>query len=385
MKLVNSKSWKLVRMHNTKTKIIAALSGGVDSSVAASIYIDKGYDVIGVTLKMKSCDDTKEKTKSCCGLDDNIQVGLVAEKLGIPHYFLDVRKDFKEKILRYACNEYHKGRTPNPCVLCNYFLKFGMLLDFAKDIGAIGIITGHYAILLRDDKGDNVKLFKGLDDNKNQTYFLSALTQKQLNHSYMPLGELTKTEVREIAAKLELPNAEKKESQDACFGYKGETFAETLSRTFNSSCIPGDIVTEGGTIVGKHNGIHNFTIGQRKGLGVALGKPAYVVKIDSKSNTVVISTDSSLLLADRFTVTNMNWLDFSYDRLECEVQTRYRQTPIKAVVTKTSEFQADVELLAKSRAVTPGQALAVYKGKQLIAGGWIDRILNNKTQNKNIK
>jgi tRNA-uridine 2-sulfurtransferase len=360
-------------MHNTKIKIIAALSGGVDSSVAASIYIKKGYEVIGVTLKMKSCDDTKEKTKSCCGLDDNVQVGLVAEKLGIAHYFLDVRKDFKEKILKYSCDEYQAGRTPNPCILCNYYLKFGALLDFAKDIDAIGIITGHYAIL-RHDNDNNVKLFKGLDDNKNQAYFLSALTQEQLNHSYMPLGELTKIEVRKIAAELKLPNAKKQESQDACFGYKGETFAETLSRTFNSPRISGNIVTEDGKVVGKHNGIYNFTIGQRKGLGVALGKPAYVIKIDASSNTVTISTDSSLLLADKFTAINMNWLDFPYDQLECEVQTRYRQTPIKAVVTKINGVQADVKLLTPSRAVTSGQALAVYKGEQLIAGGRIDEI-----------
>jgi tRNA-uridine 2-sulfurtransferase len=361
-------------MHNTKTKIIAALSGGVDSSVAASIYLEKGFEVIGVTLKMKSCDDTKEKTKSCCGLDDNIQARSVAKKLGIPHYFLDVRKDFKEKILKYAWNEYKTARTPNPCILCNYYLKFGELFDLAKNIDAIGIITGHYAILRRD-KNSNVKLFKGFDDNKNQAYFLSALTQEQLNHSYMPLGNFTKTEVRKIATKLELPNSKKQESQDACFGYRGETFSETLSRTFNSPYIPGNIVTENGKIVGRHNGIHNFTIGQRKGLGVALGKPAYVIKIDSKSNIITVSTNPSLLFADKFTATKLNWLDFPCDQLECEVQTRYRQTPIKAVVTKTGEFQANVKLLTPSRAITPGQALAIYKGEQLIAGGWIDKIL----------
>ncbi len=362
-------------MQNTKIKIVAALSGGVDSSVAASIYINKGFEVIGVTLKMKTCDDTKEKTKSCCGLDDNIQAGLVCEKLGISHFFLDVRKDFKEKILEYAWNEYQIGRTPNPCVLCNEYLKFGTLLNFATDIGAIGVISGHYAILRRDNN-NRVKLFKGLDDNKNQTYFLSALSQEQLNNSYMPLGELTKVEVRKIAKNLDLPNAQKQESQDACFGYKGETFAETLSRTFHSSNIHGNIVTEDGKTVGKHSGIHNFTIGQRKGLGVALGKPAYVIKIDSKTKIVTISTDSSLLLADRFTAINMNWLDFPYDQLECEVQTRYRQTPIKAHVIRTNEFQAKVKLLTPSRAVTPGQALAVYKGEQLIAGGRIDKILH---------
>ena len=364
-------------MNNKKEKIVVAMSGGVDSSVAASIYTKKNFEVIGVTLKMKSCDDTREKTKSCCGLDDNIQAGLVAEKLGIQHFFLDVRNDFKEKILKYAWNDYHSGKTPNPCILCNLYLKFGALIDFAKEIGAIGVVTGHYAILQHTD--NNTKLLKGLDDNKDQTYFLSALTQEQLNHSYMPLGKLTKLEVRKIAKELDLPNAKKQESQDACFGYKGETFADTLSRTFdpgrNLEQDSGNIITEDGKIVAKHNGIHNFTIGQRKGLGVALGKPAYVTKIDQKSNTITISTNSSLLLADRFTAIKMNWLDFPYDQFECEVQTRYRQTPIRAIVTKTNDFQAEVKLLTPARAITRGQALAVYKGEQLIAGGWIDTLI----------
>jgi len=356
-----------------RIKIVAALSGGVDSAVAASTYVEKGYEVIGVTLKMKSCDDSKEKTKACCGLDDNIQARLVAEKLNIPHYFLDVRQDFKEKILKYAWKEYSVARTPNPCVLCNFYLKFGSLLDFATDIGAIGVITGHYAILERDETG-SVKLFKGKDDLKNQTYFLSALTQEQLNRSYMPLGDITKVEVRQIASQLGLPNAKKQESQDACFGYKGEAFAETLYRIFDSKSIPGDIITEDGKIVGRHKGINNYTIGQRKGLGIALGKPAYVFKIDKESNTVYVSTDSSLLLKSTFTAIDMNWLDSDEDIIECEVQTRYRQTPLPAIVEKITSTTASITLLQPARAITPGQALAVYRGSQLIAGGWIDEV-----------
>ncbi len=360
-------------MNKKKTKIVAAMSGGVDSSVAASIYANRGYEVIGVTLQMKSCEEEKETAKSCCGLDNNTQVKIVAEQLGVSHQFLDLKTAFNDKILKYALNEYVKARTPNPCVWCNHYLKFGALLNYAKEIGAIGIITGHYAILKHDE--DMTRLYKGVDDNKNQTYFLSQLTQEQLDHSYMPLGELTKPEVRKLATELNLPNAKKQESQDACFGFEGETFAQTIVRTFNYPNIPGNIITETGKIVGKHNGIYNFTIGQRKGLGVALGKPAYVTKIDAVTNTVTISTDSSLLMSGEFNAIDMNWLEFPYKELECEVQTRYRQSPIKAVVSKIDNSKANVKLLTPSRAVTPGQALAVYKNNQLIGGGWINQIL----------
>lgn len=355
--------------------LIAAMSGGVDSSVAAAIYRDMGYRIIGVTLKMKNCDDSREKTKSCCGLDDNIQARLVAEKLGIVHRFVSVREDFSDKILRYAWNEYKSGRTPNPCVLCNHFLKFGSTLErFAQEVGAEGIITGHYAVINRDNP-EKARLFKGSDTEKDQTYFLSALTQKQLNFCHMPLGGMTKKEVRQLAEKLDLPNAAKKESQDACFGYKGETFALTLSRFFNEKPGAGNLVTEDGTIVGRHEGIEFFTIGQRKGLGVAFGTPAYVVAIRPSKNEVVISTDHDKLLCRKFTAVDMNWLDFDAESAECEVQTRYRQALQPAVVHRNGD-QAVVELKTPLAAVTPGQRLAIYRNNQLLGGGWIDKTDN---------
>ncbi len=352
--------------------LIAAMSGGVDSSVAAALYLEQGYKVIGVTLKMKTCDDSREKTKSCCGLDDNIQAQRVAEKLGIPHRFIAVREEFAEQILKYAWTEYKSGKTPNPCVLCNHFLKFGAVLGrFARELGADGIITGHYAVINRDIPG-RARLFKGSNAEKDQTYFLSALTQEQLNQSYMPLGNLSKPEVRDMAARIGLPNAGKKESQDACFGYKGETFALTLSRFFNEKPRPGQLVDENGQILGDHDGIQFFTIGQRKGLGVALGKPAYVVDIDPETCRVKISTNPNLLLTERFSANKMNWLDFDFDSLECEVQTRYRQTLQKAVVHRKGD-QAIVELATPLASVTPGQRLAIFKNGQLLGGGWIEK------------
>ena len=348
------------------------MSGGVDSSVAAALFIEKGYKVIGVTLKMKTCDDSREKTKSCCGLDDNIQARQVAEKLGIPHRFIAVREEFSEQILRYAWNEYKSGRTPNPCVLCNHYLKFGSVLSrCAEELGADGIITGHYAIIDRGIPG-RARLFKGANREKDQTYFLSALTQEQLNHSYMPLGDLAKADVRAMAARIGLPNATKKESQDACFGYKDETFAMTLSRYFNDQPRPGELVDTAGQVIGKHAGIQFFTIGQRKGLGVALGRPAYVIDIDPVSNRVTVSTEPDRLLTAKFTASGMNWLDFDHDSCECEVQTRYRQ-PLQAALVKRQGDQAVVELARPLASVTPGQRLAIFQNGQLLAGGWIEK------------
>ena len=241
---------------------------------------------------------------------------------------------------------------------------------FADEFGAIGIITGHYAIINRDIP-NKASLFKGANHEKDQTYFLSGLTQEQLNMCYMPLGNMDKSEVRAIADKLGLPNSKKTESQDACFGYKGESFAETLSRYFNDTPGKGEIVDENGNVLAKHNGIQYFTIGQRKGLGVALGKPAYVIGIDGKTNKVTVSTDYDKLLCSEFSASDMNWIDFDSDELECEIQTRYRQPLQKATVIKQGD-KAYVKLAEPLASVTPGQRLAVFKNGQLLAGGWID-------------
>ncbi|MFA7145782.1 MAG: tRNA 2-thiouridine(34) synthase MnmA [Candidatus Riflebacteria bacterium] len=358
-------------MTNNKI-LVAAMSGGVDSSVAASFFIEQGYKVIGVTLKMKNCDNTKEKTKSCCGIDDNIQVKLVAEKLKIQHRFIPVREEFEDKILRYAWNEYKTGRTPNPCVLCNRYVKFGdEVIRFAREMGASGIITGHYAIINRE-LPNKARLFKGSNAEKDQTYFLSGLTQDQLNLCYMPLGNLDKKEVRAIAEKIGLPNFAKKDSQDACFGYKGETFAMTLSRYFNESLQQGEIVDEDNNVIGTHNGLQFFTIGQRKKLGIALGKPAYVIDIDKGSNRIKVSTDQEKLLCEGFYASNMSWLDFEEETMECEVQTRYRQPLQPALVTKKGN-KAVVDLKSPLSSVTPGQRLAIFKNSQLLGGGWIEK------------
>lgn len=319
---------------------------------------------------MRSCDDYREKSRACCGAEDNMQARLAAETLNIPHYFFDVRELFKNKVLRPSWEEYKNGRTPNPCILCNYYLKFGALMDFAEKLGACGIITGHYSIIKRDSKG-KAYLYRNLDNSKDQTYFLSALTQKQLDFSYMPLGCMTKSEVRETAKKIGLPNADKIESQDACFGYKDETFQKTLKRIFNGKSISGYLVDENGKKLKKHNGIENFTIGQRKGLGIALGKPGYVNDINRETGKVTVSTNTEELFKNSFAADNMNWLEFIKQDSIYEIQTRYRQEPVRGVVTEINSSTASFELLKPVRAVTPGQAVAVYCHNRLIGGGGI--------------
>lgn len=355
---------------NSKT-IIAAMSGGVDSSVAAAIYKEKGYNVIGITLQMKDKDDEKEEIKSCCGPDEKTRARLVCEKLGIEHHYVSAKEDFAEKVLKYTWSEYCDGRTPNPCVMCNHFIKFGPVMkQLCEKFNAEGIITGHYAVIDRTNP-DKAKLFKGSNKAKDQTYFLSALTQEQLNLCHMPLGNIDKEEVRKIAEKLDLPTAQSKESQDTCFGYKDEIFAETLARYFHQKPKEGKMLDDAGNILGKHKGIQYYTIGQRKKLGVALGAPAYVIKIDKKANQVVISTDQQKLMSQTFYANDMNWLDFKTDSMECFIMTRYRQ-PLQAAVVYKEGNRAKVVLKEPLASVTPGQRLAVFKDDQLIAGGWIE-------------
>lgn len=357
-------------MQNNSKTILAAMSGGVDSSVATAIYKDKGYNVIGVTLHMKDKDNERENIKACCGPDEKTRAQMVCEKLGIEHHFISAKEDFAERVLRYTWSEYSIGRTPNPCVMCNHFIKFGPVMQrLCEEFGAIGIITGHYAVIDRTD-ADKARLFKGENKAKDQTYFLSALTQEQLNLCYMPLGNIDKQVVREMAEKLGLPTAKAKESQDTCFGYKDEIFAETLARYFRQKPKAGDMLDDSGKVIGRHRGIQYYTIGQRKKLGVALGAPAYVINIDAPKNQITVSTDGNRLLTSEFYAESMNWLDFDANSMECEIMTRYRQPLQTAVVYKEGD-KAKVVLKEPLASVTPGQRLAVYKNNQLLAGGWI--------------
>jgi len=361
-----------------KKKIIAAMSGGVDSSVAAALMKEKGYDVIGVTLKLIDCESFSEKKKSCCGIDDRRQVIEVCKKLEIPHYFLDLREKFEKKVLLKCWENYSSGMTPNPCVLCNRYLKFGELLNFAHSVGADGIVTGHYAKILMSDDG-SVLLFRGKDKTKDQSYFLSLVKSKDLSRTFTPLSEYDKVTVREIARKLELPNSEKRESQDVCIGLLGKNFAETLRLKFGKEAKSGFLMDEDGSILGKHNGIHNFTIGQRRGFGVGFGKPIFVTKIIPSKSEVILSFDESKLFSKIFRISQLNWLlaDYSQkDSFYAEVQIRYRSKSAKATIKKVDNMEVIVEFNSAQRAITPGQTAVIYDGDCVIGGGIISSVID---------
>ena len=359
-------------------KLVVAISGGVDSSVAAAMAIEQGCELIAVTLKMRSCDNLPDKRKSCCGIEDDMYARGAAEKLGIPHYFLNVKEQFEEKVLKAAWQEYSLGRTPNPCALCNRYLKFGALLEYALKIGTDGIITGHYSKIERTESG--VSLHRGVDPEKDQSYFLFGLTPEQLGKSFMPLGAFTKREVRERARSYGLPNAEKTESQDACFGFRDETFAQTLCSLFRGNPGKGLFKDKAGNIIGEHGGVHLFTIGQRKGLGIALGAPAYVVGICADSGDVIVSKDENDLLSDRLTASGLNWqlADYANRKFSCLAQIRYRSKAVNAEVTPLPEGRVEVKFERALRAITPGQAVVFYEKDCIIGGGWIEHSFSGK-------
>ena len=353
-------------------KVIAAMSGGVDSSVAAAIYKEQGYEVIGVTLRLRA--GLSAGNDGCASKEDEEHAAEAARLLGIQHLILDYSDDFKNKVLRPSWDEFARGRTPNPCTLCNPRIKFGKLLEYAAQTGAEKVITGHYAII-REDHGV-FKLERGSDPTKDQTYFLYALTQEMLGRIHFPVGEIDKSSVREYARKIGLRNHAKKDSQDACFSIPGETFQESLRKIFNEDAHTGRFITPDGKAHGSHKGIHQYTIGQRKGLGVALGCPAYVSAIDASSGDVSISTDPADLMAGSFDVVSLNWQSGIVPDapFRAMIQVRYRSRPVPGMVTPRAEGGATVLMDAPLRAVTTGQAAVFYDDALLLGGGCIDRI-----------
>ena len=355
-------------------RLVAAMSGGVDSSVAAFLAREAGIETVGVTLRLRSCaDDPSEQRKACCGAEDAIHARSAAAKLGIPHYFLDYQADFQRLVLSRAWDEYSRGRTPNPCVLCNRYLKFGRLLDYAREIGADGVVTGHYARIIPAAEGV-YGLYRGLDPDKDQSYFLFDMPRENLPRCWFPLGGLDKAATREIARGLGLANAEKRESQDACFGVKGESFPETLRRVLGVDVRPGTFVDESGRELGRHSGVYAYTIGQRRGLGVALGVRGWVSRIEPETGRVVISTDEEDLLEESFTAAEINWLDPGREgqSFDASCQVRYAHRAEAARVDPLPGGQIRVTFARPVRAVTPGQAAVVYEGDRVVCGGWIN-------------
>ena len=350
-------------------RVVVAMSGGVDSSVTAALLLEQGYEVLGATLRFWLCDEGGGEAKSCCGLDAVAEARDTAGRLGFHHHVIDCRTRFEEQVLRPCWEEYNRGRTPNPCVLCNPHIKLLELLRQARALGAELVATGHHARVI---VGDRPALLRGRDRNKDQSYFLFGLHEQQLASLLMPVGEMTKDEVRQRARDLGLGNAERHESQDACLGSADEPFAEALRRRFDAEARPGDLVDTEGNVLGRHRGIHLYTIGQRRGLGVALGQRAYVVGIREQSREVVVSTDPQDLCASGLTASGVRWLvPPGEDRFQARVQIRYRHRACPATVELAPGETVRVRFVEPQRAVTPGQAAVFYKEERVLGGGWI--------------
>ena len=360
-------------MTSSRKRVVAAMSGGVDSSVVAALLLDRGFEVVGVTLQLQECHESAEG-RSCCGTDAIAQARAAAGHLGIHHYVLDCRKLFEKTVLLRSWEEYSRGRTPNPCVFCNERIKFGILLDYAGSLGADRLATGHYARVGRRRNGDAF-LMRGADVRKDQSYFLFSISSDRLSAAMFPVGGLTKDAVRSMARRLGLPNAGRRESQDACFAAKGTAYPEGLRLRFNEAPKPGPFLDEQGRSLGMHAGIHRFTVGQRRGLGVALGSPAWVKSIDPGNASVFLTTREEDLIAWGLIATDVRWSAFTprFKRLRCSVQVRYNQAPIFATVEPDGPGTARVRFDRPLRAVTPGQAVVFFSGERVLGGGWIDR------------
>ncbi len=363
-------------MISPKGRIVAAMSGGVDSSVAAALLLEEGFEVIGITLQLQACDETVEG-RSCCGADGVAQARAAAGHLGIPHYVLDCRQVFEQRVLLRSWEEYRRGRTPNPCVICNEEIKFGVLLDYAKTLGAQKIATGHYARLGARKEG-RAFIMRGADVQKDQSYFLFSLNSDKLSKALFPVGGYLKETVRSMARRMGLRNADRMESQDACFSTKETVYAEILRQRFKEGAVPGPIFDETGRRLGMHEGIHRFTIGQRRGIGVTLGSPAWVKSIDAERCTVILTTSKERLAAWGLIATGVGWhaLSPGFKRLRCSVQVRYNQAPVSAIVEIEKPGTVLVRFDRPVTAVCPGQAAVFYSGARLLGGGWIDRALS---------
>ncbi len=361
------------------------MSGGVDSSIAACLLVKRNYEVIGVSLKLFDSGQQEEFKKygldpfrnkfltglKCCGIQGIGDAKAVSQKLEIPFYALNYKDEFQEKVIQYFCSEYENGRTPNPCVICNEKIKFGSLLKKAKSLGAEYIATGHYAKTEYNNESRRYILKKGKDREKDQSYFLFSLLQEQMKHTLFPLGEYTKEEVRKLAKELGLKVHDKPASQDVCFVPDSDYHKFLRKRINNDKCEPGAIINNKGEILGKHQGIPFYTVGQRKGVGCHR-KPMYVLRIDNKNNVVVVGEEKELY-QDILIAKNLNWIDRENlkEPLKVKAKMRYRQRESEAVISPLEKGLVKVKFIKPQRAITPGQAIVFYNRDKVIGGGWI--------------
>jgi tRNA-specific 2-thiouridylase len=364
--------------------VAVAMSGGVDSSTVAALLLQHRRPVVGLTMQLWNQRRLPElqgdgpAQHRCCSLDDVYDAKRVAQHLDFPHYVVNFEEQFERRVVRPFVEQYLAGRTPIACTNCNTDVKFEPLLRMARQIGAERLATGHYARIRKDKRSGRFQLLRARDDSKDQSYFLWGLRQEQLSRSEFPLGELTKEQVRELARSVKLPVAEKPESMELCFVPNGnyvqfiQAYAREDRRPLNDK--EGDIVTEDGTVLGRHSGVHNYTVGQRKGLGFTTGKAIYVLAIDPEKNRVIVGEDLALR-ASQFEIENVNWVSTEEPAapLRARVKIRHKHEPAAATVEALPGLRARITFDEPQRAITPGQAAAIYDGDVVIGGGWIEK------------
>ena len=350
-----------------RTRIVAAMSGGVDSSVAAALLKRQGYDVIGITLQLYPSEGPAKKKGACCAGQDIYDARRVAEQLDIPHYVLNYEERFKQRVMEDFAESYARGETPIPCVRCNERVKFADLMDTARSLGAQALATGHY--VRRVEGADGAELHAADDSGRDQSYFLFTTTAAQLNYLRFPIGGMEKSAVRAIAAELGLTNAAKPDSQDICFVPEGR-YTAIVEKLKPDAARPGEIVDAAGAVLGRHDGIIHFTVGQRKGLGLSGNdEPLFVLRLDAAKAQVVVGPRSALG-ASSITLRDVNWLAPADKPFDCAVKVRSMRPPVAARVTPLDRT-AQVELLAGEDSVAPGQACVFYDGSRVLGGGWI--------------
>jgi len=351
-------------------KVLIAMSGGVDSSVAAFLMKEQGCQCIGATMKLFHNEDIGVKcTKTCCSLEDVEDARSVAFHLGIPYYVFNFSDDFKGQVIDRFIAAYERGATPNPCIDCNRYLKFERLYERARILGCDAIVTGHYVRI--EQENGRWLLKKSLDERKDQSYVLYPLTQEQLAHTRLPLGAMHKSETRRIAEEQGFYNADKPDSQDICFVPNGD-YAGFIARFTGHDCPAGDFVDEEGHVLGRHKGIVHYTVGQRKGLGFAADAPLYVKQINAASNRVVLSGNESLFSRE-LTANDFNWIAYDVPprELRASARVRYHQREQAATVTVLGDGRVHLVFDEPQRAITPGQAVVLYDGDTVLGGGTI--------------